>query len=164
MVNSYPVDWVCVGHVCLEIRRQKRKKECAAFPNTGHIFLTFAPTLTQHFRVSYNLFGCMCLCMHMHANMCVCVCVCMRLCVIFSHLTLTTDLSKGLTVQLSKHRHADRLTDLLKNVFIWLYSNPWNTSSKSQTLYPSANVHCFWEKLLRVVEDKRLLSVFACQG
>ena len=57
--------------------------------------------------------------------MCVCayVCLCMCVCVIFSHLTPATDLSKGLIVQLSTRRHAQWMTDPLKNVFIWSCGN-----------------------------------------
>lgn len=74
---------------------------CAARThNTGHVFLTFA--LSLWLSVSAAFINSLDARVHVRARQCGCACVC-----VLSLATPNTDLCKGLTVQLSKHRHTD---------------------------------------------------------
>lgn len=73
---------------------------CVCVVDRVKVFYLCSSAMTQHF-----------CCFNRPLSLCVCV--------IFSHLAPSIDLSKGLTVQLSNRRHPTWLTDPVENVFFF---------------------------------------------
>lgn len=133
-VKSYLLHLPCVG-------KNDGKCLCVVHLYQPHFSYLCSSSVTQHFCCSHKL----CVSVCVNTNVCLC------LCVIFSHLTPSTDLSKGLTVQLSKHRLVNWLTDPVQNVF----------ASVVQSTVCGIFILIYLE-LSFMVENSLLFSVIAC--